>query len=433
MGLTKRWWDEVESRGFGTTDDTLCASHIRDSYLLEQVISGRTAGRCFVCDAAGSDLVEAESLLGAMFDVIRSSWEPASHPFASRASTMDLFYEYFNDVFDEGDPVEILERLDRAVTNDEWAPMDSGPWGDTDDEETTAPADGWRTFVKLVQHESRFVFLTEKETNIPDGGRKAATFVADFSRMLKEHDSSLVRAVPKGSVLYRGRMVGEVRDAAKVASAAQLGSAPKELAAANRMSPAGISMFYASETLETAVAEIATHDVDQRDFAVIGGFQTLRDLRILDLFDIDVPSVFDPTRASERADKTFLRSFARDITRPIRLDGREHREYAPTQILTELIRWTPDPAVNGIRLRSSQDQQATYVLFFGQDSAVDLPSADNAATFGLHPDNIAATRVKRSIKSERVPAGLWQSDVMKTAPRSPLDGETSDVWLDSPE
>ena len=50
--------------------------------------------------------------------------------------------------------------------------------------------------------------------------------------------------------------------------ASKLGSPPLEKASANRMSPAGISMFYGCDDVETVVAEISSHT--ERHFAVIG-------------------------------------------------------------------------------------------------------------------------------------------------------------------
>lgn len=208
-------------------------------------------------------------------------------------------------------------------------------------------------------------------------------------------------------------MASGISDVERLSCARELGPAPGNLAAVSRMSPAGISMFYASEDRDTAVAEIGAHDEAQRDFAVVGAFKSLHELRILDLFDVEAPSIFDRQRRSERSDMMFLREFAADITRPIRLDGRQHREYSPTQVLTELIRWSEAPLVDGIRLKSAQDSRPTYVLFFGPDSVTDDVVERPTALFALDSGDIEVVQLRRVIEVDSVPkwrlASQWDS------------------------
>jgi hypothetical protein len=411
MGMAKRAWEEAQHLGLGSIDGALCESHVRDSFLLREIITARVEGQCHICGEPGSSLIDAEDLLRPMLELISETWGPVQSPYAHTSDKFELFYDYFGDLFDNEDPIDIFEWLATGVDRYDWGLEDDWPGDDLEELDSRTSTAKWNTFVKLVQYESRFIFLTAESTNSPEGGSSAAEFAADFGRILSDYESSLVRTLDEGSELFRGRMISELNQAVNLASANELGPAPKNVAAASRMSPAGISMFYGSETLETAVAEISSHDAAQRDFALVGKFKTLRKLRVLDLANIETPSIFDGSRGAERTDKLFLRAFARDITRPIRLDGREHREYAPTQVLTELVRWSTTPEIDGIRVQSAQDQQPTYVMFFGPGSAVDAATPNEDATFILDSRDIEVVQVRRHVTFDRVPPHRWQPEV----------------------
>jgi hypothetical protein len=116
------------------------------------------------------------------------------------------------------------------------------------------------------------------------------------------------------------------------------------------MSPAGVAMFYGADDAATAIAEIGAHS-SQR-FAVLGEFETTRDLTVLDLTTLPrVPSLYtEAGRTAQRYDLIFLHNFAADLAKPIALDGREHIEYVhagdhrvPTLCLHEQGRRHPLP------------------------------------------------------------------------------------------
>ena len=85
--------------------------------------------------------------------------------------------------------------------------------------------------------------------------------------------------IPAGRTFYRGRMINEPKSADYDAST--LGPPPPTSASANRMSPAGISMFYGCDDIPTVVAEIGSHTTKR--FAVVGAFATTRPLQMVNL------------------------------------------------------------------------------------------------------------------------------------------------------
>jgi hypothetical protein len=197
-----------------------------------------------------------------------------------------------------------------------------------------------------VKHSRRFWFAdtaihNPEKLSVPD-------FFASIGELLTRPEIAL--KLPAGTTVVRGRMVPSDTDPAGF-DAKQLGSPPATLAAANRMSPAGVSMFYGGDSPEVVIAEIGAHST--HDHAIYGTFVTLDDLTVVDLTNLPpVPGYYsiDPDRLAI----AFLHEFVADLVKPVLLDGREHIDYVPTQIVTEYLRYFTDPEVNGLRFASSQ-------------------------------------------------------------------------------
>lgn len=115
----------------------------------------------------------------------------------------------------------------------------------------------------------------------------------------------------------------------------------------------------------------------------------------------------------------FLSSFINYITTPVIPDGRQHVEYAPTQLLTEYLRWVPQPKLDGIALPSAQTGERTYVLFFDRSDCATVGDpaahygagftrldigADASPTLVLDPEGVITYRVVR--RYEGKDAGL---------------------------
>jgi hypothetical protein len=259
---------------------------------------------------------------------------------------------------------EVMTHLSETIGHSvEWT--DWGASGDSDNLEYA-----WNDYVKAVQEQSRFIAIESREAPLGFDPRPPYQLGAFLRGLLTYIDGplGLVTTMPAGTPLFRGRLVegpGEVE-----LNAGSLGPAPSRKTTANRMSPAGVSFFYGSETAQTAIAEIAGHGV--KPLAVIGEFRTARTLTILDFTRrASVTSIFTENGRHEATLRGFLRTFIEAITRPIIPDGRQHIEYVPTQVLTEYFRWVPDTHIDGVALPSSQTGDKTYVLFFGPDVVAD--------------------------------------------------------------
>lgn len=200
--------------------------------------------------------------------------------------------------------------------------------------------------------------------------------------------------VKAGTKLWRVRP-HEQPDPNFVPSGKAIGSAPVDFAKDNRFSPDGVSMFYGSEELDTALLEI---DYSTCPYATGGQFQTTQDLVVLDLTDVRwSPSIFDSAEARYYYEANFIRGFGEEIRRPL-VEGEDYR---PTQrVVAEGILKFAEP-IDGIRFKSAKDpDRFNYVLFFGNEACGDL-GADDGAVLVLDPSTIQTVPIASGCSTTR--------------------------------
>jgi len=174
-----------------------------------------------------------------------------------------------------------------------------------------------------------------------------------------------VKPLEKGAIVFRARV--DNRD--KYLSDASALGPPEVAKNSNRMSPAGIVMFYGAFDARTAVEETFHPDEvgTANKVVTVAQWRCRRDLLILDLTELPpMPSYFgDPELHHGIA---FLHAFVQDFEKPVARDDMEHVEYVPTQIVTEYFRhrFQPegDDSLDGILYKSSKTQGRNCVLFF---------------------------------------------------------------------
>lgn len=224
----------------------------------------------------------------------------------------------------------------------------------------------WERFSEQLKHQTRYVFfrVQNERDEYSEGVQNPYEIMDEIANIILE--IGLIRTIPSGTVITRARPHGENQQYSTVED---LGPPPKELAIhANRMSPSGIPMFYASDTETTALSEI-----EQTGFATVAQFATQRQFNVLDLTKVpDVPSIFDPQPSYERSPLIFLHNFLADLSKSVVKDGREHIEYVPTQVFTEYFRLVfvdqEQERLKGIIYPSARNELGrSYVLFFNKD------------------------------------------------------------------
>jgi hypothetical protein len=221
----------------------------------------------------------------------------------------------------------------------------------------------WEDFSELLKHHTRYVFYrVEHERGEFDERSRTPYDILDTIGDLVL-GQELLSTLPAGTTLIRARPHPEEEAYSTVK---ELGPPPKDRAAhANHMSPAGIPMFYSSDTEETVLGEI-----DQVGFATVANFKTLKAFQVLDLTRIPaVPSLFDQHRNHQRSAIIFLKNFLADFAKKVEKDGREHTEYVPTQVVTEYFRRVfrnrEGDSLGGVIYPSARVEGGlSYVLFF---------------------------------------------------------------------
>ena len=184
-----------------------------------------------------------------------------------------------------------------------------------------------------MKYHRRYVFLRPQEQSFsevtPDN------MLDRIGEVINE--VGLVRTMEAGTCWFRARADDPAK---KYTSAADLGTAPRKVARfPNRMSPAGIPMFYGAGDEATAIAETYAPKPGRPAAVTIGKFATARDAWVVDLTALPaVPSLFDESRRDLRGAISFLHDFVEDFAKPIKKNGRQHIEYVPTQVVTEYLR-----------------------------------------------------------------------------------------------
>jgi hypothetical protein len=242
---------------------------------------------------------------------------------------------------------------------------------------------GWKEFVDLVKYDVRY-FFSEPATpstdndagSFPDPEAFGITYDPDAGlppeRILDALGvivtrANLIRTIDSGTVVFRARVHASDQHPE---TAAELGPPPREKASqSNRMSPAGIVMFYGAFDAETAIRETFQPDREHAAERVVSvaQFRLNRLAKVLDLTDLPSPPSFFGNYEMHHG-ISFLREFNDDFTKPVARDGMEHIEYVPTQIVTEYFRYRfqleDGSRLDGIMYKSSRNGSPACVLFF---------------------------------------------------------------------
>ena len=403
MGGAKRLMMEYEERGYGLVEGSLCRDHLQDRYLRDTVepSSDDEDNTCLVCGQSGDAMASLESLVKVVVAAMRVwysdpleelPWDGREGGFQGEVlDTEDVIRNLCDAAFTPDSSGDLHHALVDAIDLTQWTPLGGGADRDLMDY-------AWDVYADDVRRGSRFVFLMDVRDRY-DAPTRVAKYLSQIVDSYVTAPDDLVTRTQDVSV-FRGRLVEDPTQFE--ATAKQLGPAPSELAAANRMSAPGISLMYASADPQTAIAEIAGHGVEP--FAITGRFENVRTLFILDLTKrperSNAGSLFDPGNWDRLRMIMFFDGFVERITRPVIPDGRQHIEYTPTQVLTEFLRWTSPHPLDGIALPSAQTGEKTYVFFCGPEGIVDHETDRIGAMFRFVPNATQVYRVERSYHGE---------------------------------
>ena len=381
MGIAKDRLTRQELQGWTFVDDAFaCDECLEEPFLKHWIQSNASEHACSYCDRSSREVpvaVPVNDLFAFMNEGLSAEYDEANswYPYDSEDKTLVGVWS---------DSYELAEDL--ALFNSEklyfafaesfdsrmFCPRD--PYGLSESQEFIS---GWRHFIAHVKHQSRYYFPTEA-AEPPGAGSgmsvsETPAYVGEAVRTL-----GLIREIGTDQTFYRARLSvhGNTFE-----SAQETGTAPVEDAtAANRMSPAGIPMFYASDYESTAIAEVyeVARDPCGTAKASVAAFKPSRPLHLIDLTGrTPLPSLFDESVRPLREKVRLLREFGSAIAKPIRKDGQEHIEFVPTQVVTEYFRrvFSAEEGmmpIDGIMYQSSRKPgRVCYVLFVDNEHCLD--------------------------------------------------------------
>ena len=341
MGGVKALWLEDQERGWNSFRDKFVCTECFEDYAIQDVIRNNAEEhRCSYCGrfaegepiAADMNLVMEEIHFG-----ICNEWgDPNSEGMSWESreggwqGTVVDSYDLLTDILELGIANQTLfDDLHASIAERQWCQRNF--YDLLPQKELVVD---WQHFSNIVKHQTRFTLLTRDSASLNDERlpRDILDRLGQFFR-----DFGMLADLAAGTVLFRARR-HEKSEVFNTMS--ELGPPPRHRTiSSNRMSPAGIPMFYGAFDPQTAIAEVCSDHNDRRSMVTTGEFVLLKPLRVLDLSSPpEVPSLFDRQRAKDRAGSIFLRSFLMDFTKPVEKDGREHIDYVPTQVVTEYVR-----------------------------------------------------------------------------------------------
>ncbi len=382
MGRVKKLLEEVEEHGYEfltSGEKYLCPHHFEDKYLNNYIEKFGKRGVCSYC-GRNEKVIDMRDLADHIVMTISCYFNDVD------SECLPLVSSYFDDEDEQipgikragcyavpenadvyEDTPEIMDSLglhtdcdslnddiDHLLEDKMWIKKNPFELWWNEEKEWQ-----WKHFSEMVKHSRRFTFLTMLRDS--DG----ENILRDLGSILCSTDG-ILHPIAVGTKLYRTRSLDKELD--EYFGFKDITSAPDAYAGQCRMSPAGVSMFYGAFDEETAIEESIKSQNEK--VLVIGEFKTKYELTVVDLTTL-------PTDVSIWMDKwegiSFLKSFHKDITRPLLKDAKDAIEYVPSQIFTEYLRWMftdkDGQNVHGLMYRSSKTQKANLVLFCNNEDS----------------------------------------------------------------
>jgi len=374
MGRFKHMMEQGYNSDVGTSicPDCMAENGIRD-FIVQN--SSTVLSTCSYCHNTNVKTCNMGKVIGYIHDCITKEWsDPANElPYQSAEGG------YQGEVFGTH---ELLWNLgisdDESIIDDIVNSIHQSNWSKTNYFSLTADQTlsyGWKAFCQFVMSKSRYFFLNannesyDKNQHDEMNPIKILDSVASIVKNL-----NMLKIIPTSQKIKRVRIVSNYDEAT---TASDLGSPPLEFCKmANRMSPAGIPMFYGAFDLETAIKETYEPESPLTKKAVVGNFYPCRPLNLIDLSQkFKIPSIFEQDQ-NYRFEKRFLFDFIKDFTKPIKRADSAHIDYVPTQIVTEYFRHilSKDASVkiDGVIYPSSKNiDHKAIVIFADNDQCVE--------------------------------------------------------------
>lgn len=372
-------------------DKCVCSEHFSDTALQEIVKQEGHRGKCSYCgerrivmdmpdfvkmvkEKLESEVEDVDNAMlpleGTVFDddndVVPYFARFHGYAVPSDSKTYDDTGEVISDLLDITEPEALFNDVVDALPNHGWISKD--PFVATLNDELNIK---WRHFSEMVKHKQRFTFLANTEFNGRPSEYDNGLFdiLTELASMIHQFD--LCTDLSKDKIIFRARTISQNTPL----TFNEITCPPDDCAKQNRMSPAGVSMFYGAFDEETARMECtpkSRHDGKGR--FLIGQFTPKRNFQLIDLTALPRPSFWKHKRDTREA-LAFMHIFHKEITKRIKPDDHIHTEYVPSQVFTEYLRYMfkleGEIDVDGLIYKSSVNNNKCVVVFCNQKDSKD--------------------------------------------------------------
>lgn len=382
MGLAKRMYEEMSDPDYiaECPEKFVSAACFDDPVLKKFIKENRADDPCTYYQGTGKSPRGAplHIVVRFIFEGLCSRYDDAANGVGWEGEYVGARTYISQDLVDEH--VWISDKAISTLSTDIAGALPDRTWSEIDPYRMRAHevySYGWESFVELVKHERRYFFagtpaITEEENISPE---ELLHFIATHCSRQR-----MIKKLPRGAQFYRCR---KEKPGETFVEPRELGPAPHQFAAQNRMSPAGIAMFYGAEQKTTARAETLKKASARH---AMGLFGLSREVNVLDITSSPIISIFDSRRAHLYDWALFMHRFLQELRKPIKKDDRVHIEYVPTQIVTEYFRtYMTDRKghpIDGILYRSATATGGNCIVLF-----VDNDEVDPEMRSELEPDN----------------------------------------------
>ena len=388
MGQSKHQYDEELSRGYSTPPDKLvCSCHFGDECIVKYIRENSEKGICHYCSQE-TEVMHLTQLVDFLFPKIYRYYgkiEDQCLPGANWLDKDDIeggfpYHDCCNlllpddrQAFDvesllsevglEIENTQLFEDIKNCFDDSTMYTLKK-PMYETKDEELSYM---WTRFCDIVKTKRRFTFFKMSEfSNEQNSVNGLDNILSELGKAVI--NEKLLTTIDCNKTIYRCRVhnVNKTYNDFK-----ELVSPPNYLAAQNRMSPVGISMFYGSFDEITAIKEVK-NQITEGMSVTVGTFSTKLPLKLIDFTKLPIElSVFGNYDYNIIL---FLRSFTDDISKEVNTE--EKIEYIPTQIITEYFRYVfldnLNESVVGIVYKSAANPNANCcVLFLDNDKCAE--------------------------------------------------------------
>lgn len=389
MGILKSF---IEEHGYIPNSDTYVCSRCFEDYGIKAFINENAEyNECSYCGKwprKKKIAIHIDDLIDFILECICSEWGDPNDEGVGwntkeggwiSAKVIDTYDLLFDKLGLEISHEALRDILVQTLFDKEWCQKD--PHGLSIDDDLFF---SWQRFCRQIKHKSRYVFFKLKtfRENFPESDvvREPNEIMEHLGNIIK--DLGLIKTIPSYTKVFRARVSSTGQRFKKVKD---LGPPNVEDARfSNRMSPAGIPMFYGSFEKKTALEEVCDSHKTTPAIVSLATFTTLEEINILDLTRVPkTPSIFDERMRDLRLPLSFLNAFLKDFVKPITKDGREHIEYVPTQVITEYFRYVfldeDGRKLQGIIYPSSLHKIGkACVFFFDQDNCTEAFPEENS-------------------------------------------------------